>query len=164
MTDNTTATSGKVVQIHYKLSDDDGTVLDQSSGTPMAYLHGHGNIVPGLENALEGKSAGEQIQVVVEPGEGYGEFIEDAAESVHRNDFPKGMELQAGMPFRAQTSSGEVVVLWIESVKGARVTVTRNHPLAGKRLHFDVTIESVRDASEEEIAHGHAHGDGGHHH
>lgn len=153
-----------VVLFEYVLKDDDGAVLDASQGHPMAYLHGHHNIVPGLEKELEGKVAGDSLSVRVSPEEGYGPFEEGKSEQVHRREFPKDMELRVGMPIRAEGSDGQVMVLWIEKIQGAQVTITVNHPLAGKHLNFDIEVTSVREASAEEIAHGHVHGPGGHHH
>lgn len=155
---------GRVVLIHYVLKNDEGTVLDRSTTEPLAYLHGYGNIVPGLEAALLGKKPGDAIHVDVAPADGYGERDADAYQSVHRSEFPQGMDLSVGMPLRAQTSDGRAVMLWISKMEGAQVTVTPNHPLAGATLHFDVQIVSIREPSDEEREHGHVHGAGGHHH
>lgn len=153
-----------VVLFHYVLKDDAGTVLDASQAEPMAYIHGHQNIVPGLERQLVGKTVGDELTAVVQPEDGYGIRRENAEESVHRSAFPKDMELQAGMPIRAENADGHAMILWVDKIEGARVTLSSNHPLAGKTLHFDVKIAGVREASEEEVAHGHVHGPGGHHH
>jgi FKBP-type peptidyl-prolyl cis-trans isomerase SlyD len=159
-----TVQDGRVVLIHYVLKDDEGDVLDQSDAEPLAYLHGAQNIVPGLERALTGKKAGDEVHADIPPADAYGELKADAYESVHRSAFPKGMEVEVGMPVHAQGSDGKPMVLWIHEVEGARVTVTTNHPLAGRTLHFDVRIDEVREASAEELAHGHVHGPHGHHH
>lgn len=156
-------TGDKVASIHYVLRNDEGKVLDSSSGrAPLAYLHGHGNIVPGLERRLEGHKAGDKVQAVVPPSEGYGESTGEP-QAVHRREFPKDVQLYEGMPFRATNSAGEEVVLWIHAIRGAQIYVHTDHPLAGQTLHFDIDIVDVRDASEDEIAHGHVHGPGGAH-
>lgn len=160
-----TIAAGKVVHIHYTLTNDDGEVLDSSAGGhPLAYLHGYGNIVPGLEEGLEGASTGDQRQVDVAPEKGYGELQGDGPQAVRRSEFPKDMDLREGMPVRAEDGQGNAVVLWITKVEGAWVHVDINHPLAGQTLHFDVEVTEVRDATDVEIAHGHVHGPGGHHH
>lgn len=154
----------KVATIHYTLTNEAGKVLDSSrGGSPMAYLHGHGNIVPGLENRLLGAKVGDAFAAVVPPAEGYGEK-QGEPQSVFRREFPKEMTLQEGMPLRATNSQGEDVVLWIHGIKGDRVFVHTDHPLAGETLRFDVEVMEIRDASAEEIAHGHVHGPHGHHH
>lgn len=156
---------GKVASFHYTLRDDAGEVIDTSSGRgAMNYLHGHGNIVPGLEEAMEGRGAGDQFDVVVPPEKGYGTFEEDAVQQVHRSQFPSGFDPEIGQPIQAQTPDGQVIVFWVQAKKGAFVTLTTNHPLAGKNLHFAIEVVEVRDAAPEELAHGHVHGPGGHHH
>lgn len=165
MSEPLTIADDRVVLFEYVLKDDDGSIIDQSGpGAPMAYLHGHGNIVPGLERQLVGKSVGDALTAVVSPDEGYGALREDATESVHRSAFPKDMELRPGMPIRAEGSDGQQMILWVVKAEGARVTITANHPLAGKTLNFDVKVTGIREASSEEIAHGHVHGPDGHHH
>jgi FKBP-type peptidyl-prolyl cis-trans isomerase SlyD len=153
----------KVVGIHYTLRDGKGEVLDSSVGhDPLYYLHGHGNIIPGLENQLEGKELGHKMIVVVAPEEGYGLRDEDAVQQVPIASFG-GSEVAPGMQFRAGNENGQYVVTVVE-VTPEMVTVDGNHPLAGVELHFDVEITDIREATEEEIAHGHVHGPGGHHH
>jgi FKBP-type peptidyl-prolyl cis-trans isomerase SlyD len=157
--------SDKVVIIHYTLRNDAGETLDSSAGgDALAYLHGHGNIVPGLEKALEGRQAGDRLSVKVEPAEGYG--VRDAAlvQKLPRRQFGGASKLQPGMQFHARTSQGHTRTVTVTRVQGDMVTVDGNHPLAGQNLHFDVEVTEVRDASEEELAHGHVHGPGGHHH
>lgn len=163
MTDSSTVADGRVVSFHYVLKDDQGAIIDQSGGEPMPYLHGHGNIVPGLERQLAGLAVGAEHLAVVPPEEAYGVARTDATESVHRSAFPKDMQLEVGMPVRAEGPDGQPLTLWVEKVEGARVTITLNHPLAGKTLYFTVRIAEIRDATENELAHGHAHGPGGHH-
>jgi len=152
---------GTVVEMDYALKDDEGTLIDQSQpGQPLAYLHGHRNIIPGLEAALEGKAAGDSVQVRIEPGEGYGEVNPALEQVVPRERFQGVEQLEPGMQFQASTDQGPVSVR-VTKVEGDQVTVDGNHPLAGKHLNFDVTIQGVREATEEEKAHGHIHQDGG---
>ncbi len=154
----------KVVLIHYTLRNDSGEVLDSSSGgDALAYLHGQGNIIPGLEKALEGKQAGDKLTVKVEPAEGYGQRDAQLVQQVPRRQFG-GAEVQPGMQFHAQTSQGQRRVVTVTNIAGDMVTVDGNHPLAGENLHFDVEVADVRDATSEELEHGHVHGPGGHHH
>lgn len=155
----------KVVTMHYKVSDSDSDeVIDSSeNGDPMTYLHGAQNIIPGLEQALEGKVVGEELEVIVAPADAYGERSDDRIQQVPREAF-EGMEnLEVGMAVSAQTDQGAINLI-VTEVSEDLVTVDANHPLAGKSLRFNVTIEEVRDASEEEKAHGHVHGPGGHEH
>ena len=159
------AGEGKVVSIHYTLKDDDGRVLDSSAGgEPIDYLHGAGNIVPGLESELAGKGIGTRCQVRVAPGEGYGEHDPEMIHRFPKSAFPDGIEFEPGMQFGAETEDGEVRPVWVREVGDEEVTVDFNHPLAGETLHFDVTIAAVREATTEEIDHGHPHGPGGHEH
>jgi FKBP-type peptidyl-prolyl cis-trans isomerase SlyD len=154
----------KVVLIHYTLTNDKGDVLDSSSGgDPLAYMHGQGNIIPGLEKALEGKQAGDKLSVKVEPAEGYGVHDAKLIQQVPRRQFG-GANVQPGMQFHAQTSGGNTRVVTVTRMVGDMVTVDGNHPLAGENLNFDVEVTDVRDASAEELEHGHVHGPGGHHH
>jgi FKBP-type peptidyl-prolyl cis-trans isomerase SlyD len=155
----------KVVLIHYTLRNDAGDVLDTSSGgDPLAYLHGQGNIIPGLEKALEGRQAGDTLNVAVEPAEGYGERDDALIQQVPRRAFSGVQNVQPGMQFHAQTSQGHTRVVTVTRVVGDMVTVDGNHPLAGEKLHFEVEVTDVREASAEELEHGHVHGPGGHDH
>jgi FKBP-type peptidyl-prolyl cis-trans isomerase SlyD len=153
-----------VVTMHYTLTDDAGETLDSSSGgDPLAYLHGHSNIIPGLEKALEGKEAGYRSKVSVAAAEAYGEKNPEAVFEAPREHFPPDMELKVGERVYAEGPEGRLSLLIVElTEKGA--VLDANHPLAGKRLHFDVEIVSVRTASAEELEHGHVHGPGGHQH
>ena len=154
----------KVVCIHYTLRDEAGTVLDSSSGrAPLAYLHGRGNLVPGLEAALEGKSAGTSFEVAVAPEQGYGIRDERLVQIVPRTKFGDAAEITPGMQFKANGSGGARVVT-VMRVERDLVTVDANHPLAGKTLCFQVEITEIRRATREELTHGHVHGPGGHHH
>jgi FKBP-type peptidyl-prolyl cis-trans isomerase SlyD len=154
----------KVVAIHYTLRDEQGTVIDSSSGRgPLAYLHGKGNIIPGLEQALAGKSAGDTLDVTVAPEQGYGVRDERLVQIVPRSRFPEGAEIAPGMQLRASGQQGPRVVT-VMKVERDFVTVDGNHPLAGRTLHFSVEVAEVRKATHEEVAHGHVHGPGGHHH
>lgn len=154
----------KVVTIDYTLTDDSGKVLDQSEGGNFAYLHGASNIIPGLENALTGKQAGDALSVSVSPAEGYGERKDALTQVVPRDAFNMEGELQPGMQFHAQSPDGNMIVVTIAQVEGDNITIDGNHPLAGVNLNFDVKVVDVRDANEEELAHGHVHGPEGHDH
>jgi len=158
------AASGMVVTMHYTLSDDNGDVLDSSQGgEPLVYLHGHGNIVPGLEKAIEGKSAGHKSKVTVAAAEGYGPLNPEAVFEAPREHFPTDADLAEGQRVYAEGPNGPIVLTVVKlTEKGA--VLDANHPLAGKTLHFDVEITDVRKATKEEITHGHVHGAGGHHH
>jgi len=144
--------------MHYKLTDDDGNVLDSSEGSePLAYLHGVGGIIPGLEKALVGKVEGDSLQVRVEPAKGYGEVMPDLIQTVEREAFQDAEPIEVGMEFQAQTPDGPVQHIVVKKVDDHEVIVDANHPLAGVVLHFNIEIVGVREATEEEVAHGHAH-------
>ena len=147
----------KVVSIHYTLTNDHGEVLDTSDGgEPLAFLHGAGNIIKGLEAALESKEAGDSFKVLIKPEDGYGEHRPELIQHVPL-DALKGIEnLQKGMRLQAQTEQGPIPVV-VTEVGEDKATLDANHELAGKNLHFDVKVEAVRDATEEEISHGHVH-------
>lgn len=147
-----------VVSMHYKLTDNDGNVLDSSEGSePLTYLHGQGNIIPGLENSLTGKAEGDSLQVTVEPAEGYGELVPEMVEVIDKEAF-KGVEsIEVGMTFEAQAPDGSMQSIEIMKVEGDKITIDANHPLAGVTLNFDVQIVSVREATEQEVDHKHAH-------
>ena len=147
-----------VVSIHYKLTDGSGNEIDSSSGgEPLAYLHGADNIVPGLERELTGKSVGDRVQVTVAPEDGYGPFQEELVQRLEREVFQGVDEIEPGMQFEAESPDGHPQVVTVKAVSDDEVTVDANHPLAGVTLNFDVTVESIREATEEELAHGHAH-------
>lgn len=154
----------KVVLIHYTLKNDAGETLDSSSGgEPLAYIHGQGNLVAGLEKALEGRQSGDKLNVKVEPAEGYGVRDDALIQQVPKRQFG-GANVQPGMQFHAQTSQGHARVVTVVRIQGDMVTVDGNHPLAGETLNFDVEVTEVREATQEELEHGHVHGPGGHHH
>ena len=153
-----------VVLIHYTLTNDAGEVLDSSAnGEPLAYIHGGGGIISGLEEALAGKVVGDKLKVAVPAAKAYGEQDAELIQQVPKRAFQGVGEVKAGMRFTAQTENGPRQVV-VTRVTGDMVTVDGNHPLAGQTLNFDVEITEVRAASEEELAHGHVHGAGGHHH
>lgn len=153
-----------VVTIDYTLKDDNGTILDSSSDGKFAYLHGAHNIIPGLENALTGKSAGDEVNVSVSPAEGYGERNDSMVQAVSRDMFDSEQEIEVGMQFHAQSPEGEMIVVTVMDVADDNITVDGNHPLAGVNLNFGVKVIDVREATTEEIDHGHVHGPGGHQH
>jgi FKBP-type peptidyl-prolyl cis-trans isomerase SlyD len=156
------AEAQKVVSIDYTLTDEDGTVLDTSEGrTPLAYLHGAKNIVPGLEKAIDGKGVGDTIEAVVPPSEGYGDYDANAIRNVPVRKLPE-KKPEAGMILQVTTPEGPRHVT-VQSVRGDYAKIDFNHPLAGKTLHFKVTIKEIRDATAEEIDHGHAHSKGSAH-
>lgn len=157
------ATEGMVVSMHYTLTDDGGAVIDSSrDGEPFEYLHGHGNIVPGLEQALEGTEPGHRSAVTVAPAKGYGEHQFQAVFQVPREQFPPGEEIAVGMRVHGEGPDG-VMAFTVVGVSPETVTLDANHPLAGKTLHFDVEVVSVREATRQELSHGHVHS-GGHDH
>ena len=147
-----------VVSIHYTLTNDQGEQMDSSAGgDPLKYLHGAQNIVPGLEAALDGKAAGDQLKVVLKPEDAYGDVNPALIQKVPRQAFEGVSEIKPGMQFQAQGPGGQVQLITVMEVSEEEVTVNGNHPLAGQELHFDVKVEEVRAATDEEIAHGHAH-------
>lgn len=153
-----------VVTLHYTLKDNDGNVIDQSDDGSFLYLHGAMNIIPGLENALAGKSAGDEISVSVAPAEGYGEKDPQRIQEVPKEMFENADDVKVGVQFHAQGPDGNAVVVTVVEVKDDVVVIDGNHALAGVDLNFNVKVIDVREASEEEISHGHVHGEHGHHH
>jgi FKBP-type peptidyl-prolyl cis-trans isomerase SlyD len=153
-----------VVTIAYTLTDDDGNVVDSSKDTgDLAYLHGHQNIVPGLEEALSGKAVGDQISTSIAPEKGYGDREEQLVFQVPRDRLPQDQDLEIGMQFRAQASDGQEMIVAIAEIGDELVMLDANHPLAGQTLNFEVEIKGVREATPDELEHGHVHGDGGVH-
>ena len=157
--------NGKVVGIAYELKDSEGETIDQAGrDDPFIYLHGASQIVPGLEEALMGLKEGDKKSVVIQPDQAYGEVNPGLVMTVNKSQFPNAEKIEAGMQFQAQSPEGHGMIFTIAEVNGDQVTIDGNHPLAGEALHFAVEVLSVRDATEEEKSHGHAHGPGGHHH
>jgi FKBP-type peptidyl-prolyl cis-trans isomerase SlyD len=148
-------TDGRVATIHYTLTDDDGQVIDRSpQEKPLSYLHGAGNIVPGLEKALAGKQAGESLKAEVPPEQGYGPRHDAMVQEVPRSAFPDIDAVKPGMQFEARTERGPLLVT-VTGIGDEQVTVDGNHPLAGKTLHFAVEVADVRPATEQESNQGH---------
>jgi FKBP-type peptidyl-prolyl cis-trans isomerase SlyD len=148
------------VSIHYTLTNNAGEQLDSSiGGEPLVYLHGTGNIIPGLESAMLGKSAGDKFNVTIAPKEAYGEISEQMVQVVPRKMFEGIDTVEVGMQFHADASSGPAVVT-VTKIEGDDVTIDGNHPLAGEALTFDVEVVEVRAATEDELDHGHVHGAG----
>jgi len=155
----------KVVTMNYEVADDQGKLIDRSEeGGPLAYIHGNGQLIPGLETALEGRGKGDKIAVDVPPEQGYGERDEEGVQIVARNQFDDSVEIEVGMQFEAQDDDEGHQIVTVAAVDGENITLDTNHPLAGKNLRFKVEILDVRDASTEELSHGHVHGPGGHDH
>ncbi len=154
-----------VVGIKYVLKNSNGEELDKSDEkNPLVYLHGKQQIVPGLENALGGLKVGDEKNVSVTPEEGYGEVDTKLHIKTERSFFPKDTKVEAGMEFTADTGEGKQQHFTIVKLEGDEVFLDGNHPLAGQTLHFDVEVVSIREATNEELSHGHAHGAGGHNH
>lgn len=159
-----TVEDGKVVSISYTLQDDAGEVLDSSEGKDdLDYLHGHQNIVAGLEEALEGKSIGDSVKVSVPPEKGYGIREDDALMEVPRDNMPDE-ELELGTQFSAQDKDGNQKIVTLVEIEEETVKLDANHPLAGETLHFDATVNAIRDALQVELDHGHVHDPSHHHH
>ncbi len=146
----------KVVQIEYILRLPDGEVLDKSEGQPLSYIQGIGQLIPGLEREIEGMTLGEEKDIVVKPEDAYGEYLEDAVQEVPKSAF-QDTEVEVGMTFNVRTTDGRTIPVTIKEVKDDSVVVDFNHPLAGKTLHFWVKVVGLRDASLEELQHGHVH-------
>jgi FKBP-type peptidyl-prolyl cis-trans isomerase SlyD len=154
-----------VVSLHYTLRLDDGEVVDTSADSDaLEFLQGKGNVIPGLESALYGMAVGEEKDVVVAPADGYGERDPDALEMVDRDVFPPDLALEPGMGIRMRDESGQPFVGYVADIRSEGVLLDFNHPLAGETLQFEVKVVGLRQATEEELAHGHVHNDHGHHH
>lgn len=153
-----------VVTLNYTLKDNDGNVIDQSDDGSFLYLHGAMNIIPGLENALTGKSAGDELSVTVSPEEGYGAKDPQRIQEVPKEMFENSSDIAIGTQFHAQSPDGGAIVVTVTEVKDDVVVIDGNHALAGVDLNFDVKVVDVRAASEEEVSHGHVHGPHGHQH
>jgi len=149
--------NNKVITINYTLKNDDGNLIDESNDGSFCYLHGADNIIPGMEQALHGKTKDDQLQLSLKPDEAYGEYVEALTQIVDRAMFDVNDTIEAGMQFQAQSENGQMIMITVTSVDGDNVTIDGNHPLAGETLHYDITVVDVRDATEEEISHGHVH-------
>ncbi len=152
-----------VVAIHYTLINKNGDIVDSSENAdPLTYLHGHGHIVPGLEEELEGKGKGEKFNVSVAPEKGYGVRNEMLVQEVSKEMFGE-QNVEEGMEFHAE-SDGHPIIIKVVKVDGDKITIDGNHPMAGEELLFSIDVVEIREASKEELDHGHVHGEGGHHH
>lgn len=155
----------KVVVIDYTLTNDSGETIDSSAGgDPLAFIFGSGHIIPGLEDALAGKAKGDTLTTRIAPEDGYGVRMEELIQVVPREMFEGVDDIEVGMQFHAQNDGGEMHVITITNIDGDQLTVDGNHALADVHLNFDVTVVDVRDATAEELDHGHVHGPGGHNH
>jgi FKBP-type peptidyl-prolyl cis-trans isomerase SlyD len=157
-------TKDKVAVINYTLKDKEGEIIDQSNDGTFTYLHGARNIIPGLENALEDKKAGDKTSVVIEPKDAYGERDLEKIQRVPLDMFPDDVEIKEGMQFESQSSEGAPTIVTVTAIDAGEVVVDENHPMAGIQLHFEVELVEVRDATEQELGHGHVHGPHGHDH
>ena len=158
----TTVKKGRVVSLDFVLKDENGEMLDQSEpGQPLEYLHGYNDVIPGLEKALEGRKTGEKLKVVIPPADAYGEYEVSLVDEVSRDQFPGIENIQPGMQFQTTMDDGAPMIINVTAVDENTVVVDGNHPLAGVTLVFEVEIAAIRDAGDEEIAHGHVH-HGGH--
>jgi FKBP-type peptidyl-prolyl cis-trans isomerase SlyD len=154
----------KVVGIHYILKDDNGEIIDSSEGqSPLVYIQGSGNVISGLEQALINKEAGDKLHVVIKPEDAYGIRDESLVKSVPISNFQNQIDVKEGIQYRAETSDG-MRVATVTKIENEIVTVDMNHPLADETLHFDVEITEVREATEEELSHGHVHNGEDHDH
>ncbi|MFT6221792.1 MAG: FKBP-type peptidyl-prolyl cis-trans isomerase SlyD [Candidatus Endobugula sp.] len=150
-----------VASIHYTLKNADGDVLDTSEGQePLHYVHGAQNIVPGLEKELDGKTTGDKLSVTVEPIDGYGEYNPGLIQELPKDMFAGVENIEVGMEFQTQTPEGDMQIIEVKSIDGDKITVDGNHPMAGQTLHFDVEVTDVREATADELEHGHVHSEG----
>lgn len=148
----------KVISANYVLKNAEGELIDESTPeSPMAYIHGIGDVAEGLEKALEGKVVGDKINVTLTPDEAYGAFDESLVQEVSKEMFNDVETLEEGLVFQAETPEGEVREYEIVAIEGEKVTIDSNHPLAGETLVFDIEITEIRDATAEELEHGHVH-------
>ncbi|MDT8305884.1 MAG: peptidylprolyl isomerase [Anaerolineae bacterium] len=166
MSDTNQVADDIVVSLDYTLRLDDDQVIDSSEGRePLEFIQGAGHIIPGLERELYGMEVGDQKQVTVQPGDGYGERDDTRIQTVGRDAFQPGAELESGMGVQMQDpQTGQVFQGTIGQVNADNVVIDFNHPLAGETLHFDVEIAGLRTATPEELSHGHVHGPQGHGH
>ena len=153
-----------VVTLNYTLKNDQGETLDESQDNSFVYLHGAGGIIPGLEEKLEGKSADDNFSTHIEPEDGYGIRDDSMVQVVPRNMFEADHPVEVGLQFHAQSPEGDMLTVTIIKIEDEEITVDGNHPLAGIALNFDIKVADIREATAEEIEHGHVHGPDGHHH
>lgn len=154
-----------VVVIEYTLRNDEGEVLDSSTGgAPLTFLHGRGQLIPGVEKALLGKQAGDELRFIVPAEEGYGEYDPDAMQTVGRGAFPPDFAIEEGQEFFVEDQQGNTRAVSVAGIDGDQISLDFNHPLAGEDLDFEIKIKEVRAATAEELAHGHVHGPEGHGH
>lgn len=153
-------TADKVITINYVLKDEEGKLIDKSEDASFAYLHGHSNIIPGLESALDNKTKGDSLKLVLEPKDAYGEYNPEITQVIKREAFGDA-ELEVGMQFHAEGEGGHPVLITISEINGDDITIDGNPPLAGVTLHYEVEVMEIRDATAEELSHGHVHAEGG---
>jgi FKBP-type peptidyl-prolyl cis-trans isomerase SlyD len=157
--------SNQVVTMNFILKDDAGNVLDSTEGNePFSFISGGNQILPKLEEKVGEMLIGSKKEVVLNPEDGYGIYQEDAVRIVKRTEFPEDIEIGKGMSFLAKSPQGKDMQFLVKEINGDDITVDFNHPLAGKTLHFNLELLNLRDATQEELDHGHVHGAGGHHH
>jgi len=153
-----TVREGAVIGIHFTLTNEQGLELGNTEGhAPMEFLHGAGNVVPGLERALTGRKPGDELEITVDPEDGYGTRQDEAVQDVPRSELPPDFEAEVGMQVTVQTPDGQQIAAWIAATEEEHVVLDYNHPLAGQRLTFAVKVVSVREATDDEQAHGHVH-------
>lgn len=149
--------ANKVITLNYILKNDAGEVIEQSQDGSFAYLHGANNIIPAMEQALEGHSKDDTLELNLSAAEGYGEYKPELTQVVERAMFEPGTDIQVGMQFHAQSADGQMIAITVKEVDGDNITIDGNHPLAGADLFYELSVVDVRDATDEEIAHGHVH-------
>jgi len=155
----------KVVTLNFTLTDQHGNILDSTEGEqPFSFLSGHQNILPKLESEIDTMLIGSKRTITINAADAYGEYNEDIVQVVGKDEFPPEFLLEVGMQYIASAPDGTKMPFTITEVNDEDVTIDFNHPLAGKDLNFDIELLNVRDATSEEIAHGHVHGAGGHYH
>ncbi len=148
----------KIVSINYTLTNNKGETLDTSTGRePLKFIHGVGHIIVGLEEALLGKLKGDKLNVAIAPEKGYGLKIEEMIQKIPKNQFDASQPIEPGMQFNAQDEAGHAIVVTVTKVEADFITIDANHPLAGETLNFDVEVMDVREATNEELSHGHVH-------
>jgi len=156
---NVKITKNAVATLEYTLTDDAGELIDTSEGdTPLIYIHGTDSLIPRLETELDGKAVGDELKVHLKPEDAYGERDDEMLQTMPRTDLPEDVELEVGMQFQAESDDG-IHIVSVAAIVGDDVVIDANHPLAGVALNFDVKVIEVREATSEELEHGHVHGD-----